>query len=301
MIPASSLSPESVSRTVKPNLSIYRCAVALATLVVLLIALGAVLTSEIQPIPGYSTPAVLPSNATVAAIEQAHIVAGIIIGILALGLALWLQGAEKRSWLKVLGWSAVVVAALGGWLGTRGVLVAAPRTAGFFHALLAQILLSIVVAIAVGVSPGWSLGPLVEDSWHPPLRSLALALPAFAFLQVLLGAGYRHGVMGVLWHILNAMIVVLVVLIVSMLVIRQFPEHPSLRPAALTAAIITGVQAFLGFATFIILLIITEPTLALLLFSVTHVVVGALTLASTVVVAMQIRCYVRVPQRQTPP
>jgi heme A synthase len=186
-------------------------------------------------------------------------------------------------------------------LGTRGALLEAPRTVGFFHALLAPVLLSIAVAIAAGASPGWDLGQLVEDSWHPPLRTLAIALPALAFLQVLLGAGYRHGVMSVLWHILNAMIVVMVVLIVSMLVIRQFPQHPSLRPAALWAAIITGVQAFLGFATFIILLIDSEPSLALLLSSVAHVAVGALTLASTVLLAMQIRRNVRLPQKQTPP
>lgn len=125
--------------------------------------------------------------------------------------------------------------------------------------------------------------PLLVDSGKPSLRSLAPVMPALAFLQVVLGAAYRHDLSGVMWHILNALVVGVVVLCICMLVIRQYPEHPSLQPAALALAIVTGVQIFLGFATFITLLIVSGSSTALVFLRVAHVVTGALTLAETAV------------------
>jgi len=103
--------------------------------------------------------------------------------------------------------------------------------------------------------------------------------------------------LGVLLHILNALIVTIVVLVACILVNRQFPGHPSLRPAALALGIVTGVQVCLGFATFILLLIDSGPTSALLLLSVAHVATGALTWAASVVLAIQIWRNVRLASR----
>jgi hypothetical protein len=96
-------------------------------------------------------------------------------------------------------------------------------------------------------------------------------------------------------HILNALVVGTLALTVCMLVIRQFPQHFVLHPAALALAIVTGIQICLGFATFIVLLIASGTSTALLILSVAHVAAGALTLAASIVLAIEIRLNLRVP------
>jgi ABC-type polysaccharide/polyol phosphate export permease len=70
------------------------------------------------------------------------------------------------------------------------------------------------------------------------MRSLAAAIPAIVLLQTLLGASYRYHALGVIWHIMNAMLVLLLILIVSVFLIRQFPLHPTLKPAAVSLAVV---------------------------------------------------------------
>ena len=87
------------------------------------------------------------------------------------------------------------------------------------------------------------------------MRSLAIAVPAIILLQTTLGASYRYHALGVIWHILNAMIVLLLILIVAVFLIRQFPQHRTLRPAAIALAVITSIQVLLGFTTFMMLIL----------------------------------------------
>jgi heme A synthase len=277
----------SASEVALSNPWLFRYAVALACCVLIAITLGALVTGEIQPIPG--SPPVSPPSAIEITLEQVHLAVAVFAGALVLGLAVWLQLAAKRAWPGRLGWAAAAVVLVDCVSGTGSTLRSHPHAAGFFHASLAHILLSLVVAITVGVAQRPDGYQPLEDSGKPSLRSLAISVPSLAFLQVLLGAAYRHDVMGVMFHILNALVVGIVVLTVSMLVIRQFPQHSVLQPAALALAIVTGVQVCLGFATFITLLIVSGGSAALLILSTAHVATGALTLAASVALAIQIR------------
>jgi cytochrome c oxidase assembly protein subunit 15 len=267
-------------------------AAVVAFCVLIAIVLGASITSEIHPIPGSNLPQVSPFGAATTPLEHVHTAATLAAGVLILGLAVWLQLVEKRGWLRRLGWLAVAVVVIGCLSGMSSILQSFPRTGGFFHAMLAHVLFSLAVVMAVGALKQEHTD-LLEDSGKPPLRSMGVVVPFLAFLQVLLGAAYRHDVMGVMLHILNALVVGIVVLAVCMLVIRQFPTHPSLQPAALALAIVTGVQVCLGFATFITLLIVSGGSTALLVLSVAHVATGALTLAASVALAIQIRSNLR--------
>jgi heme A synthase len=158
------------------------------------------------------------------------------------------------------------------------------------HALIGPISFASAASINVFTSERWKRGPnFVEDSWRPPLRKLAFFLPAIVTLQIVLGAAFRYRAASVIWHILNAMIVLLSILIVCVFLVRQFPEHPSLRPAAIALGGITAVQVFLGFTTFVMLLLFPESSPAVIIVSVVHVATGALTLAATVSLAAEIR------------
>jgi heme A synthase len=93
------------------------------------------------------------------------------------------------------------------------------------------------------------------------------------------------------------MIVLLVILCAGVFVLRQHPEHPSLRPAALAVVIITGVQVLLGFSVFIVLLVSSQNNIGLIVTGILHVANGSLTLAASVVLAMQIRRNIAVSDR----
>jgi heme A synthase len=93
--------------------------------------------------------------------------------------------------------------------------------------------------------------------------------------------------MGVVWHILDALIVLAVVMVAGVCVLRQYEEHRALRPAALALLIIAGVQVLLGFAVYLTLLMSSENNIGLIATGVLHVVNGSLTLAASVVLAMQ--------------
>jgi heme A synthase len=121
------------------------------------------------------------------------------------------------------------------------------------------------------------------------LRKLAFFLPAIVILQIILGAAFRYRAASVIWHILNAMIVLLSILIVCVFLVRQFPQHPSLRPSAIALGGIAGVQVMLGFTTFLMLLLFPESSPAVIIVSVVHVATGALTLAATVSLAAEMR------------
>jgi heme A synthase len=248
------------------NAWLHRCAILLAVLALIVIALGALLTSEIFTFPGAATP----SNVTAPSLEQIHRIAGFAVGILTLGLTIW---ASNLAGLLALGTVLDLLFA--------GVPVV--------HAFGAPVFFACVIAVAVQSSKSWQAGPQPVESQWKPLRPLGMVIPFFVLLQIWLGAEFRHNARGVVWHILNAMIVLIVILVAGVFVLRQYPEHPSLRPAALTLVIVTGVQVLLGFTVYMVLLISSENNLGLIITGVVHVVNGALTLAAGVVFAMQMQ------------
>ncbi len=248
------------------------------------IVLGAIVTSLERPIavtPGAQVPAVAMS------IEFWHQIIGALALVLMLVLAPKFRG--EFGWIGLA--AALIDAALG---------FTAQPAASILHALIAQIFFGSIIAITVITSDAWKRGPVpIDDTWKPSLRSLAVAVPAIILLQTTLGAAYRYHSLGVLWHIMNAMIVLLLILIVAVFLIRQFPDHPTLKPAALTLAILTGIQVFLGFTTLMMLIIIPdESNLAVIITSVLHVTNGALTFAAGLALSMLIRYNVRSPAPQ---
>jgi hypothetical protein len=158
------------------------------------------------------------------------------------------------------------------------------------HACNAALLVAGSVALVVGTSKSWSAPPtIVQDYGWPSLRSLSYLLPIFVAIQVALGAGFRQGTVGLMPHVIGAMLVSLFILIVGSFVMQQCKNHPTLEPAGKTLMVFTFVQVFLGIAVFTVRSIPTQdigPTLAL---ATAHVATGALLLAASVVLGMYIR------------
>ncbi len=260
------------------NPALHRHAHLLAVFTFLLIAVGATLTSVIRPLPGAApTPATLPVDG-VAQLAQIHRDLAGIVAVLALGLAIL---SSPR--VRIAAWTAVGLTVLDGLLGLQ------PGTSGTLHSLIAPLLFSDAVAIAVMTSKGWDAPPVPAEALWPPLRKLAILVPVFLLLQVTLGAAFRHNSIGIVWHILNAMVVLMLVLVLGIGVLRQYPQHPTLRPAATALLVVTGIQVLLGFAAYLILLMVSENNMALIVAGSIHVVTGSLTLAAGIVLTMQLR------------
>jgi heme A synthase len=265
----------------------HRYCVLVGICTLLAVAAGAVITSLERPIA--ITPATI-ANPSAATFEFWHQILGAFACVLTIGLAVWLMLAKSNKQVTQYGWIAVAAGLAEAGLGASAILQALPPLADILHALLGPTFFSAIVAIAVMTSASWQRGPeRIDDSWRPSMRSLALAMPAIVLLQIMLGAAYRYRALGVLWHILNAMLVLLLILIVAVFLVRQFPEHPTLRPFAVGLAIITSIQVLLGFTTFMMLILFPETSLAVVITSVLHVVNGSLTLGASVALAIQIR------------
>jgi hypothetical protein len=160
------------------------------------------------------------------------------------------------------------------------------------HACLAQLSFSMAVALALFTSRGWRSDiTALEDSGRPSLFSLAASLPVCVLAQVALGAAYRHSVVGLMPHLIGAVVVTGLVLAVSMIVLTQHGDHRSVAKPAKRLLVIALHQLVLGVLAYFAGIITFETDWQALLvtgFTVAHVAVGALTLAVSVALAIQV-------------
>jgi len=286
------------------NAWLHRYATLVAVCTLFLVIAGASVTSKEA---GLSVPdwplsygQVIPEMTGGVLFETGHRMIATVVGVLTIILAIWIARADKRVWMRRLGWVALSLVVAQGLLGGATVLLLQPAPVSIAHACLAQLFFSVTVAIAVFTSRKWQEGPEpVEDYGWPSLRSLALLTPVLVLLQIGLGAGFRHRAFGLLPHVTGAMIVPLVILLLGSFVLHQFPKHRSLRPAAVGLLTITFAQVVLGILAYIARMNAADYPLAMVLTTVAHVATGGLTLAASVVLAIQIRRNVQARSAET--
>jgi heme a synthase len=273
---------------------LHRYAVLLAVCTLFLVVAGASVTSKEA---GLSVPdwplsygQVMPQMTGGVFFEHGHRMVATTVGFMTIILAVWIARVETRKWMKTLGWVALGAVIVQGGLGGMTVKLLLPPAVSVSHACLAQLFFSLTVAIALFTSKGWLEGaePVADHGW-PSLRSLAIVTPIFVLIQIALGAAFRHRAIGVLPHVIFSMVVTLVVLFTATFVLHQFPEHKALSASAKAVLGITFLQVMLGVGAYYTRLQAAESPLAMVLTTVAHVAIGGLTLASSVVLAIQIR------------
>src|SRR5881409_2381534 len=100
------------------------------------------------------------------------------VGILTIGLVIFLFRSEPRRWLRRLGLIALGAVIAQGLLGGMTVIYMLPKPVSISHACLAQLFFTTTVLIALFTSAGWRRElPLVDDSGSPSLHLLAAAVP----------------------------------------------------------------------------------------------------------------------------
>jgi heme A synthase len=159
---------------------------------------------------------------------------------------------------------------------------------------VAQTFFCIAVAIALFTGRKWvEERPRVEfDSRHPSLFTLTLLSIFVLYVQLILGGMFRHHGMSWWPHVANAVIVTLVL---AWTAIRAISAHSNIdavrRPAILMLSLLIT-QLCLGFTAFVTRVAwgksAVQPELPMVVSTVAHVAVGALLLATTVILSIQV-------------
>lgn len=213
-----------------------------------------------------------------------HLITASVMAVVIAALGIWMLAAGVA---RGLGWTLLILVIAGGGLGH---LSSSSAGVAILHALIAQVLLAMTAAASTATSAEWSQPPdRVEDHGWPSLGSLGKIVPVLVLIQIMLGAAFRHKSMGVLSHLFFAMVLILVILCICIFVMQQFPQHMTLKPAAHALMGIAFTQIFLGIGAFTVRSMTTKVTPTVIGVTAVHACVGALTLASAVVLSMHIR------------
>ncbi len=285
------------------NVWLHRYTVALAICTLFLVVAGGLVTSNDA---GLSVPdwplsygKLMPKMEGGIFFEHGHRMVATTVGLLTIILAVWLWRVEKRKWMRRLGWAALGAVIAQGLLGGMTVIFLLPKPVSISHACLAQLFFSTTVLIALFTSAEWRKEtPAVSDAGSPSLRTLALAVPLCVLGQLALGAAARHKALGVLPHIMGAAIVTGMILWIVVRVLLRHAGHEALRRSALVLLAIAVSQVFLGMAAYmsrIATVDAPQPMAVMVGFTVAHVAVGALTMAASVVLAVEVFRHVRGP------
>ncbi len=277
--------------TTAPNPALHKYAVFTACSTFLLLIAGALVTSNDA---GLSVPtwplawgSVTPPMVGGIVYEWSHRVIAACVGFLTIILAAWLWVAEKRPWMRWLG-----LAALGGVIaqGILGGLTVRMPAVSAAHATLAQLFFSTVIAIAFFTSNWWqSEIPEMEDTGSPRVRSLTIWTIAAVFLQLILGAAFRHKGFGIIPHLIGAGIVTMLVFMTAGALKRRFSSALPLRKCARSLHILIGVQLLLGAGAWwsrMYAARFPQPITIMVTLTVVHTVTGALLLATTLMTAL---------------
>src|SRR5467141_1146489 len=279
-----------------PNLNsgLHKYAVFTACSTLLLLIAGALVTSNDAwlSVPTWPLAWGSVTSPMVGGIvyEWSHRVIAASVGFLTIILAGWLFWAEKRGWMRWLGLAALGGVIAQGILGGLTVRMYQPPAVSAAHATLAQLFFSTVVAIAFFTSSWWlSKIPKIDDAGSPRVRSLTIWTLAAVFLQLILGAAFRHKGFGIIPHLIGAVIVTILVFMTAGALKRRYSNVQPLRKCARLLHMLIGVQLLLGAGAWwsrVYAAPFPQPIAIMVTLTVVHTVTGALLLATTLITAL---------------
>jgi cytochrome c oxidase assembly protein subunit 15 len=245
--------------------------------------------------------------------EHSHRLSGAVMGFVTIALAVWLHLREERPWLRKLGWWALAIVIVQGIIGGKRVLLDGLAVPGFDmtlgqmlrlpHGLLAQVYVCLLFAIVAGLSRPWVTGAVGQAS--PRVRVLGLVCVALLFVQLGIAVTMRHNhappaigafpekgaallpgywnyLIGLQFaHRVMAALIGIAILAYGHLLWREKSLAPFVRAGSFILVAVICLQIYLGIQT-----VWTGRSVVM---TTSHVVVGALTLATTFVVVFLTR------------
>jgi cytochrome c oxidase assembly protein subunit 15 len=234
--------------------------------------------------------------------EHTHRLIASTVGLLTVIQAVWLQMYEPKRFLRILGWCAVGAVIAQGVLGGLTVLFLLPKSISIGHAGLAEIFFCTNVSIAFFASKAFGTMRTMERGDAPVTSTTALVV--LVYVQILVGALMRHlgaglaipdfptsfgqivppfssaGVIVNYAHRVGATLVALAVVAMAVRLRRFEVSHP-LRIVSNVLLLVLSAQIMLGGYT---VWSGKQPHITSL-----HVMTGALTLATSLVLALTAR------------
>ena len=232
--------------------------------------------------------------------EHSHRLIGSVVGMLTVACALGLWLTEPRKSVRLLGVVAVVLVIVQGILGGLRVVLLEHGLA-IIHGCVAQAFLALMVSLATFTSSWWTTAASAPPVRDPYLRKLGLLVSPLVYLQIVFGALVTHTGRRVDAHVFFAAVVTVCVGLVARRILAEHADQRAVRaPASGASALGAPVLALLGLLAFQLVLgflaylcrftvlgAALPPALSLLL-PTTHRLVGALMLASAVVLTLRI-------------
>lgn len=230
--------------------------------------------------------------------EFSHRFVAGVLGILTMLLAVLLVVRDRRVWLRRLGAIAVLGVVVQAILGGQVVIQLLHYWLPVIHACFAQIVFSAVLAIAVFTSKWWvSERPQFEDQGSPSIHFVAMLNAIAIYLQVILGAGFRHRDIPIWPHAAGALVVLGTVIWTAVALRKRFAASRDLSVARILLHAIFGMQFLLGLLAYWSRRTTAEgpqPMPLMVWLTVAHTVVGAILFAFSVLVVLM--CYRLVPR-----
>ncbi len=301
------------------NRSHHRFAVFLAGWVFLLIIAGALVTSNDAglSVPDWPTSFgslyKIPKLVGGVKFEHIHRMIAQGAGLFTIILAVWTWRTDRRRWLRYLLLAAVLMVVVQGILGGITVLYYLPPLVSSSHAALAQTFFCTVAAIALFTGRRWieEVPEVQTDVRRPSLFTLTLLSIFVLYVQLFLGAMFRHHGMSWWPHVVHATVVAVVLTWTGVRALSLYSKIEEVRRPAIALLALMVTQLCLGFLAFLTRVAwgrdAVQPELPMVLSTVAHVAVGALLLATTVILAIRVWRHVpvsfeeRVPSPQGKP
>lgn len=221
--------------------------------------------------------------------EHGHRMIAGTVGLLTTVLAVWLGWKDPRRWVRgvaVAAWLAVVAQAV---LGGLTVLYLLPVPVLIAHAGLAQTFFCLVLSLAVFTSPGWERAGQTEQPIPVGFQNLAALATGALFLQLLLGAALRHKALGVMPHLIGAVVATCLVGLVCYQAILGLPEQDALRKAVRWVGGLLILQLLLGGLSYLSRLAAPGAFISqtgVVLVTTAHVATGALLLGGNLILTL---------------
>jgi len=280
---------------------LHRFAIALSCCIFVLIVAGALVTSEDAglSVPDWPTSFgsiyKIPPMVGGVKFEHTHRMIAEGVGLLTILFCVAAFLMDTRKWLHNLSLAAIGTVVAQGALGGLTVLMFLPWYVSSAHAALGQTFCSIAVLLAVFTGRGWieSSPAKFADDGTPATRTLAVLAICAVYLQLFLGAAFRHSGMSILPHLINAVLTSGIVAWTAVRVLSRHGQIAALRRPAMIMIALLLIQLGFGFAAYLTRVVwgknAVQPLPSMVSTTVTHVAIGALLLATSFVLEEQVR------------
>jgi len=233
--------------------------------------------------------------------EHSHRLIAGALGIFLIIEAVVIWSCEKRRWLRWFALAAVCGVIAQAILGGQVVIQLLHYWLPVLHACFAQIMLGAILSLAVFTSKWWTEEqPALDDHGGISIHTIVIVNAVVTFLQVFLGAGFRHQDMPIWPHIVGAIVVLGVMSWTAAVLRRRFDSSRELRFGRSLLHAMVGTQLLLGGAAYWSRLVTQDapqPIPVMVVLTVVHTVFGALVFATSILVVLL--CYRLVPRRGT--